>query len=77
MRHPVSTVEFSGGDFGCGSMDPRVVGCPVLPGSPEDADPGAGENADGVLVFASALSCSAVDVGGPCGGMSRVVCKAG
>jgi hypothetical protein len=42
-----------------------VVGDAVLPAAPDDADPGSGEDADGVGVAQVAGSGSGVDVGGP------------
>ncbi len=77
MRHPVSTPDFSGCNFSCGAVLFRVVKGLVLPGFPEDAEPGAGEDTDGVRVLASALTGSAIDVCCPGRGMSRVVGEAG
>ena len=76
MRHPASTSEFSGCDFGGGVMLYGVVGGAVLPYAPEHAEPCACEDADGMRMFAPALPGAAVDVGGPCGGMARVVREA-
>ena len=60
MRHPVSSLMFSGVVFG-GGMVGWVVGAAVLPGSPEDAHPGSGEDSDGVLVLAAlAIICAVV-----------------
>jgi hypothetical protein len=36
-----------------------------LPASPDDVEPGAGEDADGVGVVVAAVACSLVEVGGP------------
>ena len=76
MRHPVSTPVSSGGAFGCGEMFGGVVWDAVLPGAPEDAHPGAGEDADGVGVLAATGAGSAVDGGGPDTGVSGVVGEA-
>jgi hypothetical protein len=50
-----------------------VVGEAVLPAAPDDADPGSGEDADGVGVAQLAGSGSGVDVCGPGGGVAAVV----
>jgi hypothetical protein len=43
----------------------RVVAAVVLPASPDDVEPGTGEDADGVWVVVAAGSCFGVEVGGP------------
>ena len=78
VRLPVST----GGEFEvCSATGWRVsvgvVGLVVGPGAPEDADPGPGEDADGVRVVAAAPASAGVDVGGPGAGMAGVVREAG
>jgi len=55
----------------------RIVGRAIGPGLPEDADPGAREDADGVGVVAASGSGSAIDVGRPGGGVAGVVGEAG
>jgi len=47
MRHPVST-PFGSSDFEGGLMLGGIIGFAVVPSAPEDADPSAGEDADGV-----------------------------
>ena len=42
----------------------RVVGDPVLPAVPDDEEPGAGEDADGVRMVVAAADGTAVEVGG-------------
>jgi len=76
MRHPVSTAKGSSGDFGGADVENRVVVGVVLPGTPEDADPCAGEDSGGVLVGAPACFGAIVDVGCPSGGMPGVVGEA-
>jgi len=63
MRRPVST-------FGCeqsveAAVAGGIVGLAVLPGAPDDAEPGAAEDAEGVRVVVSAGAGALVDVGGP------------
>ena len=55
----------------------RVVGLAVGPGAPEDARPGAGEDADGVGMVAASGAGAAVDVGGPGALVAGVVGQAG
>ena len=43
----------------------RVVGDAVLPAAPDDVQPGAGEDADGVGVVVAAVAGTLVEVGGP------------
>ena len=50
----------------------RVVGDPVLPAVPDDEEPGAGEDADGVRMVVAAADGTAVEVGGPGVGMAGV-----
>src|SRR5215210_8116517 len=50
-----------------------VVGGVGVPAGPDDAQPGAGEDADGVWVAAAAGSCLAVDAFGPGGAVAGVV----
>jgi hypothetical protein len=42
-----------------------VVGGVVLPAAPDDVEPGAGEDADGVRMIVAAGSGFGVEVGGP------------
>ena len=53
-------------------MAGRVVGFAVLPGSPEDAYPGSGQDTHRVGVLAAALTSLVVDDGGPDAGMSGI-----
>lgn len=48
-----------------GVVSGGVVGGVVLPAVPDDVEPGAGEDADGVGVSAAAVAGSSVDVSGP------------
>ena len=50
--------------------------CSVGPGTPEDSDPGAGEDAGRMRVIAAAGSGAFVDLGGPGGAVPGVVCEA-
>src|SRR5688500_16839305 len=63
MRLPVSTP--GGGEAPEGGVAFGVVDVVVLPEAPDDAAPGAAEDADRVLVAGAACSGAAVDVGGP------------
>lgn len=63
MSSPVSSR--SGQDGLEGAVLGGVVGDVVLPAAPDDVEPGAGEDADGVGVVVSSGSGSGVEVGGP------------
>ena len=76
MRHPVSTL-LSRREGLCCFVRLWIVGLLVGPGAPEDPDPGAGQNTDGMGVIAAAAASPLVDVGGPGGGMARIVGEAG
>src|SRR4051794_15723504 len=76
LRQPVSSRFERREAPGC-RMRIGVVGCAIGPGLPEDADPGAREDADGVGVVAASGSGSAIDVGRPSGGVAGVVGEAG
>ena len=52
-----------GGEALAGGVAGRVVDVAVLPGAPDHAAAGAGEDPDGVPVGAAARSCAVVDVG--------------
>src|ERR1700722_7702378 len=54
-----------------------VVGGSVLPAVPDDEEPGAGEDADGVGMVVAASSGSVVEVGGPGAGVARVAGEVG
>jgi hypothetical protein len=77
VRHTVSSLIWSGCEPCCGGVPGGIVGCGVVPGFPDDAGPGSGEDSDGMLVLAAAASGFAVDGGGPWGSMSGVVGEAG
>src|ERR1700749_329633 len=82
MTPPVST---SCGDWLCGLPGEcgggagrgGVVGDAVEPAAPYDADPGAGEDADGVGVVLAAGAGVAVNLGGPGAGVPAVVGEGG
>jgi len=77
MRHPVSTLKFSCGEFCGAGVLIGVVCVSRLPCLPEHADPGTSEDAYGMWMFTSALSGAAVDCAGPVGCMARVIGEAG
>src|SRR5207244_12108548 len=54
-----------------------VVGLAGVPAGPDDAQPGAGEDADGVWVAAAAGAGAVVDVGGPGAAVAGVVGEGG
>src|SRR5436189_240086 len=72
MRLPVSTPA-SGGELLGAGVTGEIVGSVAGPGAPQNARPGASDDADGVRVVAAASASSAVDVSGPCRRMTRVV----
>ena len=74
MRLPVSTTC---NKFLCRRMLGRVVCGAVLPGSPEDSQPGASEYADGVGVIAASFASFAVDKGCPRACVPGVIGEAG
>ena len=74
MRLPVSTTDR---ECPCGGVLFRVVGCSVLPCSPQDSQPSASEDADSVCVLAAALAGSAIDERGPRAGVAGVIGEAG
>src|SRR5579863_5904453 len=51
-----------GGVAGGGAVSGRVVGDAVCPATPDDSDPGPGQNPDGVGMIATALYRSPIDV---------------
>ena len=79
VRHPLCQplgrrfLFGTGSEVGGGSVFVRLVGHPVEPAAVDHADPGAGEDSDGVRVVVAALNGAAVDAGGPGAGVSRVV----
>src|SRR5437762_13507813 len=82
MTPPVSTsggklARSSFGEGGCGSVSGGVVGRAGEPAGPDDADPGAGEHADGVRVILAAGAGICVDLGGPGAGVAAVVGERG
>src|SRR5215467_6430803 len=78
MTLPVSTSSRRLADgllceYCCGAVQGWVVGGVVLPAAPDDADPGAGEDADGVGVVFAGGTGLVVDAGGPGAGVAAVV----
>ena len=74
MRSPVSTCSELI-LFECalqGAVSVGFVGGSVLPAVPDDVEPGAGQDADGVGVIVSSGSGSVVEVGGPGVGVAGV-----
>ena len=67
----------SGGACPRETMSRRIVKGSVLPGAPEHAHPGSGEDTDGMRVVAAAAFGALVDVAGPGRAMPGVVGKAG
>jgi len=67
----------SGGACPRATMSRRIVKGSVLPGAPEHAHPGSGEDTDGMRVVAAAAFGALVDVAGPGRAMPGVVGKAG
>ena len=55
----------------------RIVDSPILPGTPEDSDPCAGEYADGVGVLTATCPGPYVDIGGLDGCVSRITGETG
>jgi len=87
MRHPVSSCPPSGSHGGGGagcveegqspSVFVDVVGGAGLPAAPEDADPGASQDAHGVGVIAPTSASVPVDGSGPGMGVAGVVGPSG
>ena len=75
MRHPVSTAD--GNDELSAAVKLGVIALSIDPGAANHAHPGACEDANGVRMFAAAVSGFGVDAGGPCTGVTRVVGQAG
>src|ERR1051326_1181313 len=78
MTPPVSTscrdlLRTLPSECGGGSVRGGIVGDAVEPAAPYDADPGAGEDADGVGVVLAAGAGVVVDLGGPGAGVPAVV----
>src|SRR5438309_4853156 len=77
-RHPVSTLELLCGGQTLGGTVPRdVVGAAVLPAAPQDAHPGAGQDADRMRMIAPPPARGGVDRLRPRRGMTRVVGEGG
>ena len=76
-RWPGKAGVASGGVRLRAPVSARVVGDAVGPGAPEDARPGAGQDADRVGVIAAAGAGAPVDVGGPGALAAGVVGHAG
>lgn len=71
VRQPVSTYGFGH------AVQDRIVWPSVLPGAPENTQPGAAEDADCVGMPTSSAACAGVDSRGPSAGVAGVVRKAG
>src|SRR5450755_298874 len=65
------------GEAAGGAVECRVVGDAVEPAAVDDADPGAGQDADGVRVVLAAGPGGCVDLGGPGAGGAAVVGEGG
>ena len=78
MRHPVSTPALLRGcwEVSGAAVEAGFVGFSGLPATPEDAEPGASEDADSVRMIAAAISGASVDVSGPRRAVARVVGEA-
>src|SRR5438105_4660274 len=82
MTPPVSTscrdwLRSLVGECGGGAVPGGVVGDAVEPARPDDADPGAGEDAGGVGVVLAASAGVCVDFRGPGAGVAAVVGEGG
>src|SRR3972149_11808498 len=76
MRHPVSTPRCLEQRLSRAMLG-RVVGFSISPRTPDDAQPGAREDAYGVGMITAAGSCLGIDVRGPGVGVARVIGQAG
>ena len=61
MRHPVSTLATSGGGKSRGPMARDIVELVILPAPPDDAQPGSGQDPDGVGMIAAARAGTGID----------------
>src|SRR5918992_2070591 len=82
MTLPVSTSSSRSvlrllGERRCGCVVGGVVGGFVVPAAPDHADPGAGQDADGVGVVFACPAGVVVELGGPWAGASAVVGERG
>src|SRR5262245_9818059 len=77
MRHPVSTLPVSGGGTRRGPMVCDVVGLAILPAPPDKAQPGAGQDSDGVGMIAAARAGAGIDGGRPRRGVSGIIGERG
>ena len=71
MRHPVSTPCYV--ESQRGAMAGWVVGAAIDPHAPQDANPSAGQNADGVWMIAAAGARGGIDTCRPSRSVTRVV----
>src|SRR5438046_1342279 len=55
------------------AVEGGIEGGAVLPAAPDDPDPGAGQDPDGMRMPAAAAGCGGVDGGGPGGGHAAAV----
>lgn len=70
-------VSTAGFDLAVGLVNSRVVAGAVAPAGLYHAQPGAGEDADGVVVSLLAVSGVVVDLGGPVAAVAAVVGEGG
>src|SRR5216684_3517615 len=74
VRHPVSTLMWlRGGHALGGPVKGDVVGAAILPAAPQDTNPGAGQDADGMRMITATPTGGGVDRRRPGRGMARVV----
>ena len=64
MRHPVSTPRRFEQQLSS-TVQSRVIGFAVCPGAPDDTQPSARQDANGMWVVAAASPCLGIDAGGP------------
>jgi hypothetical protein len=69
----LGTVVVAGGGKSRGPMARDAVGLAILPAPPDDAQPGPGQDPDGVGMIAAARAGPGVDGGRPRRGMPRVI----
>src|SRR5436853_2656818 len=78
VRHPVSTLMWlRGGAALGGPVKGDVVGAAILPTAPQDAHPGAGQDADGMRMSTATPAGGGVDRRRPGRGVARVVGEGG
>ena len=75
LSQPLCGVLFREALLGAVAVD--VVGGVGVPAGPDDPHPGAHEDPDGLGVTFAALTCSAIELGGPGGAVAAVVGERG